>query len=97
MALVVSGTFTGTGASGSFLANPRAEVHRTAQFNISLSGFGTATVQLQRSFDGGTTWFTVKSYTADVSEVGDEPEASVLYRLNCSAYTAGTITYRLSR
>lgn len=68
-------------------------------FNLSLSGFGTATVKLQRSFDKGTTWKDVTdgSFTANVEKQGYEPEEQVYYRLNCSAYTSGTILGRLSQ
>jgi hypothetical protein len=85
----VSGQFTGTGAS--------ASVALYGKFNVSVQGFGTATVALQRSFDNGSTWNTVESYTAPTDKVGEEPEAGILYRLNCTAYTSGTIAYRLSR
>lgn len=97
MALVVSGSFTGTGQSATFLANARDPSVEGGRFNIDLSGFGTATVVLQRSFDNGSTWNAVKSYSADASEMGEEAEAGVLYRFNCTAYTSGTIAYRLSR
>lgn len=65
----------------------------------------TATVNLERSFDGGVTWITcgvggagqTASYsTLPISIVGGEPEKVVLYRLNCVAYTSGTVNYRLS-
>lgn len=65
----------------------------------------TATVNLERSFDGGVTWITcgvggagqLASYaTLPISIVGGEPEKVVLYRLNCIAYTSGTVNYRLS-
>lgn len=82
-----SGTFSGTGQSSSS--------GLFGYFNLSLSGFGTATVQLQRSYDQGVTWKTRTSYTADTEAVIQEPEYGVLYRLNCSAYTSGTIAYRV--
>lgn len=66
-------------------------------FNLSLSGFGTATISLERSFDEGSTWKSVKEYTADIEERGFEPEDGILYRLNCTAYTSGTIMYRVSQ
>lgn len=66
----------------------------TGPFHLSLSGLtvGSGQVDLERSPDGGSTWFTVKEYTADAEEVGDAVahEGDVLYRLNCSAYTSGT-------
>ena len=86
---VLSGSFSGTGASGS--------VRLHGCFNLSLSGFGSGTIQAQRSFDDGSTWVTVESFTSDVERLGKEPENKVLWRLNCSAYTSGTINYRISR
>lgn len=85
----VSGSFTGTGQSSS--------IELIGYFNLSLSGFGTGTVTIQRSFDSGASWKTVGSYTADTEYVGFEPEKGVLYRANCTAYTAGPIVYRISQ
>lgn len=86
---LVSGSFASTGASSTVTIN--------GCFNLSLSGFGSATVDVERSFDSGSTWVTVESFTADAERIGKEPENRVMYRLNCSAYTSGTITYRISR
>ena len=104
---VVSGTFTGTGVSASFMP--------LGTFNMIIGGSGgpngnwSATVRLERSFDEGTTWYVCgdpggtngqavySTANVDVSRVAGEPERGVLYRLNCSAYTSGTINYRLSQ
>ena len=83
----VTGTFTGTGESDVLKFS-------SANYTVSLSGFGTATVKVQRSFDG-TNWKDVKSHTADAEENGFEPMTGVSYRLSCSAYTSGTIAYTL--
>lgn len=85
----ITGSFTSTGQSlnESFVG----------KFNVSLSGFGTATVALQRSFDSGVTWKTVQEYTSDAENIAEEPEGSIQYRLNCTSYTSGTIVYRVSR
>jgi len=66
----------------------------------------SATVQLERSFDGGAT-FTVcnigssgalAQWTAGPINLSfGEPERQVLYRLNCIAYSSGTINYRISQ
>ena len=66
-----------------------------------------ATVQIERSFDGGLTWIicnqggggALAQYTAGtpVSLVFGEPEKNVLYRPNCIAYTSGVINYRVSQ
>lgn len=84
-----SGTFTATGASDPIIIGRGHSL-----VNISLN-FGTGTVALQRSFDDGTTWLTVKEYTADAEEQFEDYEAGNQYRLNCSAYTSD-IDYRLS-
>lgn len=97
--LVYSGTFTGTGQSPTFGAQPDYPL------NITLSGTFSATVQLERSFDNGSTWFslTVDSspwavYSTPVSEQAWVPtEAGILYRLNCTSYSSGTVTYRVSQ
>lgn len=74
------------------------------------TGAGVAfagTVQIERSFDGGNTFVvcnvggagTLAQFNAGspVSLTFGEPEKNVLYRLNCIAYTSGTINYRISQ
>lgn len=101
---VVAGNFTATGSSTSFLIN--------GPFNVVIygssgpNGAWSGSVQLERSFDGGTTWIVagvggagqqaVYTTGTDVSFVASDPEKGMLYRLRCTAYTSGTINYRLS-
>lgn len=99
----VTGTLTATGQSGSL--SPAAGLSKidSAPFNVSLWGTFVATVQLERSFDGGTTWLPLTAlgsslaFTAPCSEVFEETEEGVAYRLNCTAFTSGTVNYRLSQ
>ena len=66
-----------------------------------------ATVQLERSFDGGLTWIVCNLGSAGTlaqwnggGPIGltfGEPERQVAYRFNCIAYTSGTINYRISQ
>ena len=84
---VLTGSITETGATSSTDCGQR--------FNLSLSGFGSATVDLERSFDGGSTWQALESFTADSEKVGTSHEGAS-YRLNCTSYTSGTIVYRIS-
>lgn len=73
-------------------------------YNLTVSGTFVGTVQLERSFDGGTTYVpisgatlgTTATYTAPTTLVGVETERGVLYRANCTAYTSGTINVRIS-
>ena len=67
----------------------------------------SATVNIERSFDGGSTWLlcniggsgTLAQYSAGtpVSLTFGEPEKQVRYRLNTIIYTSGTINYRISQ
>jgi hypothetical protein len=99
--MATTGTFTATGQSASF--TPATPDNNRGPFNMSLWGTFVGTVQVERSFDGGTTWLpltalgTAIPFTAPCSEVFEELEFGVQYRLNCTAYTSGTINYRLSR
>jgi hypothetical protein len=97
MSLPISGTFVGTGNS--------AEIRIKGRASVLITG-GNATVNIQRSTDQGSTWNTISrdaagtlaAYaTATLGFNGfiDEPEHMVMYRLNCSAYTSGTVTYRM--
>lgn len=76
----------------------------------SFTGTGvnfTGSIQLERSFDGGATWLVcnvggggvMAIYTAGtpVNIAFGEPEKNVLYRLNCTALSAGNINYRISQ
>ncbi len=92
--------------SGSFAATGQSAARAMAgDFNIALWGTFAGTVAPERSFDGGTTWLPVAkdtsgaaaSFTVPTSLSISEPEKGVLYRLNCTAYTSGSIGYRLSQ
>ncbi len=96
--------------SGSFLTTTTGQSLTMAfwgWFNAALVFTGTGTMVLEKSFDGGTTWLTVRdgvgstaqaaSYTASVSLTFFEPEQGVLYRWNCTLHGGtGAIAYRIS-
>jgi len=93
----ITGSLTGTGSSD-------AGVFKQ-QFNVSIWGTFTATVRLEKSYDGGANWVPASrgaaasiSWTGPISTVWSEVEnaTDILYRLTCTAYTSGTINYRLS-
>lgn len=93
---LVAGSFTGTGNSPDLLVE--------GGINIDIRGTFVATVKVRRSFDGGTTWaylsdqdgYADRTYTGPASFWIWEHETGVLYDLECSAFTSGTVTYRLS-
>jgi len=91
----LTGTFTATGDSD--------WVPVQGDAGISLSGGATATVVLEKSYDLGVTAVTVSKdltptdaeFTGDIELIVFEPEPYVLYRWSCTAYTSGTVTYRI--
>lgn len=94
---VVSGAAVATGESAAVILRGRA--------HLALWGTFSATIVLQRSFDGGTTWLpamylngsTAISFTAAVATVIDcGEEDGVLHRLGITR-SSGTINYRLSQ
>lgn len=98
----VQSTFTATGASAAFAPILGRD------FNVSLWNTPghtfVASVQLERSFDNGVTWLPITAagtqlyqWTAPASEVANECEGNVLYRLNCTSYTSDTVNYRISQ
>lgn len=101
---VVSGTFTATGQSAPFRITG-ASASYPVSFNVVLSGTFVATVSLERSFDNGANWAVVNAdptgsaatYTAGINVRGTENEDGVMYRWNCTAYTSGTVSYRISQ
>lgn len=79
-------------------------VRMQGDFNLTLWGtFTGLSATLQRSFDDGATWVDctngglLLTLTGPASEVCNEPEAGVLYRVNVTAIASGTVTVRLSR
>jgi hypothetical protein len=93
----VTSNFTSTGASPPF-----RQVN--GGFNVSISGTFVATVQIERSFDNGSTWLPVTAdaggtpmmFSGPVSFPMYEPEPGVVYRVNVTSYTSGSLTARLS-
>ena len=74
-------------------------VELTGYFNLSISGTWSATVTVQRSFDAGSTWFDVDTWTANTQEYGLEPERGIQYRIGIKTgqYTSGSCVVRLSQ
>lgn len=81
----VTGTFTGTGQS--------AVLRGTKTVDVSLSGAASATVAIQRRV--GSAWVTIESITGDGERVVENATALEM-RLNCTAYTSGTVTYTMT-
>jgi len=99
-----SGTFGGTDSGTGVQVGP-------GSFMFMLSGTFVGTVVAEVSFDGGTTWIPLTlPWTATAVSL-TAPLALVLYlaadvcdgkvpvqvRARCSAYTSGTITWRIAQ
>lgn len=84
-------------AQNTFCEDAEFDYRRT--FNLSVSGTWVGTVTLQRSFDGGSTWLDVASWTANVETTVETPESGVLWRLGIKSgnFTSGTAVVRLSQ
>lgn len=66
--------------------------------NVSISGTWSGTVTLQRSFDSGSTWVDVETFTANDEGYLYDKERGILYRIGIKTgeYTSGTAVVRLS-
>lgn len=87
-------------------ADPGADAFTTAEtftgrFNLSISGSSwSGTVTLQRSFDSGSTWVDVATFTANKETTISEPQRNGLpYRVGIKSgdYTSGTVNLRLTK
>lgn len=72
--------------------------------NFLLSGAFVASLRLAVSFDAGTTWIpvtgsdgAVRTFSAPERIVLDEPEEGVVYRIECTSWTSGTVAWRFSK
>ena len=96
----ITSTFTATGASASFTPIYGRDFNVSIEPSTSFVG----SVQLERQFAGESTWNQLTAagtqlyvWTAPASETASEPEVGVVYRLHCTAWTSGTISYRISQ
>lgn len=74
-------------------------LYTEGDFNLSISGTFVATVTVQRSFDAGSTWRDVDTFTAPIETYGVDPEPVVVYRAGVKTgdYTSGTVSIRIGR
>lgn len=100
--LIVTGNFSAVGTSTPTVIR--------GEFNFSVWGTWAGQVQLERSFDGGTTWILCRNPDgssvsfisspatgASLSVFWREIEPDVLYRVNAVSFTSGAVNYRISQ
>lgn len=94
-----------TVATGNFVAlGNGTPIEILGDFNFALWGVFVGTVVLECSYDGGTTWLaslfkftlTAIQLVSVAATSSSESEPGVLYRVRCSAFTSGTINWRIS-
>ena len=91
---------TGTSAASAFLGG----------FNLAMWGTFAGTILVEKTYDAGTTWVPVSqdaagtpaSYILSLTATGInltlcEVETQVAWRIRCTAFTSGTLNYRLSQ
>lgn len=81
----VFGSVTATGTICSF------DISAFRHFSTCVGGTFVGTVQTQVSFDGGTTWVLFGSAVTAPASVSYTNAAATLVRLQCTAFTSGTI------
>lgn len=82
------GTSTGTYST--------AKIPIKGDFNLSIAGVTACTIVLQRSFNDGSTWNDVESFTANTEKRGFEIEDNIVYRCTCTIYSTDTVVTRIS-
>ena len=92
-------TFGATGSSLSVTPGAKITGNKRDTIDLSLQGTFAGTVILKRSFNGGVVWGDVETYvvavTAAVEKKIDVSGENYIYKLECTAYTSGTVTYLL--
>lgn len=73
-------------------------------YSLVLSGTWVATVVVEYSHDGGATAVATTtldgvaaSFTTAGARVGNQPEGNVLVRVRTSAWTSGSVAWRISQ
>lgn len=84
-------TFTTTGQETD-------EVALRGDFNVSITGTWSGIIDLQRSFDDGSTFNTLSdgSFTSSEDKVALNPEPAI-YKLVATAISSGSATVRISQ
>jgi len=86
------------GALNDFVGPITMEEGTPGQFNkidVTIVGDLVGTVELQASFDNGSTWLKIKEYTDEVYEVVDAIELGMQFQLKVTAYTSDDSVGRL--
>lgn len=97
----VSTTISGAPPSAGTWTSAISSTHQNPSGFLNISVYGAAwagTVYLQRTFDSGTTWYDVTTFTKNAQKALVDQEAGVRYRIGMKSggYTSGSVAVRLS-
>lgn len=69
------------------------------RFSVTIGSGLVGTITVQVSYDGGTTWFDVKTYTLATVEISEPCAENAKYRIGVKTgdFTSGTGVLRLGR
>lgn len=103
-AQVVTGTIASAARGGALGFNPLVLGSGEANVHVDCAtGSFVGTYRFVRSMNGGASWLgatekgTAITFTASCSEVVDGAESGELLDIEVTAYTSGSLTYRMSR
>lgn len=82
--------------TGTFGATGQSTILQAKTVFTDKTGGATATVAVEFRIPGQTTWYEHTAALADGAETWINLGAQVEWRLNCNAYTSGTVTYILA-
>jgi len=85
----IDGTFTAPGASATLVV--------MGDFDINIAGTWAGSINLERSYDGGVTFFVTDTFTVPISAVAEAPSFGVRHRLNATALSSGTATFKFGQ
>ena len=88
-------TFGATGSSLSVTPGAKINSNKRDTIDLSIQGTFAGTIILKRSFDGGSVWGDLETYTAVTEKKIDVSGENYIYKLQCTAYSSGTATYLL--
>lgn len=105
----ISGTFSATGQSASFALSAASLQKFANAFAVYLKPAAfIGAVALERSINNGVDWYPINAAgiqlykwsfagtEGNLSETGQAIESREIYRLNCTARSAGSIDYVIS-
>lgn len=81
-------------STGTFTATGQSEEISGDQYDVIIHGTFVATIEVETQAADGT-WLNVSSHTSETVLLNEQSANVRKWRLNCTAYTSGTVNYSL--